>query len=50
MKRFKLMYYDYCTDGYIIREVNAKELAEFIINEAYNHDMIIDSIEEIYGK
>lgn len=50
MKRFKLLYYDYCTDSYNTRELNVKELAEFIINEAYNHDIIIDSIEEIDEK
>ena len=47
MKQFRLIVMDYCTGDVWTKEVNAKELAEFIINNAYNHDISIIDIREM---
>lgn len=47
MKSFSLIYFDYCLSGVQTKLVDAKELALFIIEEAYNTDIDIISIKEI---
>ena len=46
MKTFHLEYWDYCSRSVQDRYLNAKELAEFIIDNAYNKDINICLIEE----
>ena len=46
MKQFWLIVMDYCTGDVWTKEVTAKELAEFIINNAYNHDINIIDVKE----
>lgn len=46
MKTFHLQYWDYCSGSIQDKYVTAKELAEFIIDNAYNGDINICLIEE----
>ena len=46
MKTFHVEYWDYCSGSVEEKYINAKELAEFIIDNAYNKDINICLIEE----
>ena len=46
MKTFHVEYWDYCSGSIQDKYMNAKELAEFIIDNAYNKDINISLIEE----
>jgi hypothetical protein len=46
MKTFRVEYWDYCSGSIQEKYMNAKELAEFIIDNTYNGDININLIEE----
>lgn len=47
MKSFSLIYFDHCLSDIQTKLVDAKDLALFIIEQAYNTDIEIISIKEI---